>query len=146
MKAFDYRNRTALRKYTEHLEVSELYFTGEFGAFAFKAEVHQMSSTGMLLRIDRKNLDKAFRKKFELSDVVGEQLFFTIDALDLEIDGVVTRTYSRVKDVFEIAIDYSAGAPEYWRECLVDLIPTEGEDDEDYYNPFVEDDENWQED
>tara|TARA_B100001248_G_scaffold262204_1_gene256706 strand:+ start:4706 stop:5143 length:438 start_codon:yes stop_codon:yes gene_type:complete len=143
MRAFDYRNRTALRKYTEHLEVSSLHFVGEYGDFAAKAEMVQMSSTGMLLRIERKDMDKKFKRKFDLSDIVGEQLYLCIDAMDLEVDGVVTRIHSPAKNVFDIAIDYSAGAPEYWRECLVDMIPTEGEEEEEFFNPFVNDDDEW---
>jgi hypothetical protein len=31
------------------------------------------------------------------------------------------------KKGFYVAIDYSEEAPEYWRECLMDLLPNPGE-------------------
>ena len=39
MKAFDYRNRTALRKTIEPFDVLDLYFTDRFGAFATKGQI-----------------------------------------------------------------------------------------------------------
>lgn len=139
MKAFDYRNRTALRKTIEPFDVLDLYFTDRFGAFATKGQIVDVSSTGILMHIDRKDLNKKYQKNFNLDDIVGEQLFMQIELMDLDIDGVITRTRSTSKDTFEIAIDYSAGAPDYWRECLVDLIPSSDEEMEEEFSPFMDD-------
>jgi len=138
MRAFDYRNRTALRKTIEPFDVSDLYFTDKFGAFASKAKIVDVSATGILMQVDRKDLHKKYKKNFNLEDIVGEQLFMQIELMDLDIDGVITRTRSTSKDTFEIAIDYSAGAPEYWRECLVDLLPSDEEDLDEEFSPFID--------
>lgn len=138
MKAFDYRNRTSLRKVTEPLDVSDIYFMDK-GNLAVEGKIIDISSTGMLMQIERKKLDKRYKKEFELSDLVGEQLYFQIEAMALEVDGVITRIRSIGGGKFEVAIDYSAGAPEYWRECLVELLPTLGEEEEEF-DPFVDDD------
>ena len=47
--------------------------------------------------------------------------------MNLEISGTVVRTRLLGIEGFEIGVDYSLDAPEYWRECLLDLIPSPGE-------------------
>lgn len=132
MKAFENRKSVALRKETEAVDVVDLRLNME--DFAETAKIMDISKTGLLLHVHRDQLlSKAIKKKFELSNIVGEQLFMTIEPMDLEIDGVVTRTKSIGKGWFEIGIDYSAGSPDYWRECLVDLLPSPDEMD-DYEN------------
>lgn len=51
-----------------------------------------------------------------------------ISDMQLDIDGVISRTRFIGAGLFEIAIDLSEDAPEYWRECLVDLMPGADED------------------
>jgi hypothetical protein len=129
MKAFEYRKSTALRKETEAIEVIGLRVN--LDSFANVAKIMDISKTGILLHVHRDELlCKTTKKKFQLNDIVGEQLFMTIEPMDLEIDGVVTRTKSIGGGWFEIGVDYSAGSPDYWRECLVDLLPSPDEIDE----------------
>ena len=48
--------------------------------------------------------------------------------MNLDIDALIIRSKRVDKDTFEIALDYSESAPEYWREILFDMLPQE--DDE----------------
>lgn len=50
-----------------------------------------------------------------------------IDEMNLELSGTVKRTKMVGRGVFEIGIDFSEDAPDYWRECLLDLLPTPDE-------------------
>ncbi len=50
-----------------------------------------------------------------------------LEEMNLEVSGVITRTQLLGKKGFYIAVDYSEEAPEYWRECLMDLLPKPGE-------------------
>jgi hypothetical protein len=43
--------------------------------------------------------------------------------MDLDITGFVARTKYVSNKEFEIGVDYTSDAPEYWRECLCDLLP-----------------------
>ena len=47
--------------------------------------------------------------------------------MNLELDGKIARTSYIGDGVFEIAVDFSETAPTYWRECLLDLLPDQGE-------------------
>ena len=47
--------------------------------------------------------------------------------MDLDITGIIVRTKHCGEGIFEVGIDYTSDAPEYWRECLCDLLPKPGE-------------------
>lgn len=84
----------------------------------------EASTTGFLLHIERKELvPKQFQKELSLDALLGDKIILMIDAMNLEIGGRIARTKRVTKDLFEIAIDYSDDAPEYWREILVDMLP-----------------------
>ena len=47
--------------------------------------------------------------------------------MNLDLDGRVVRASHIGRGAFEIALEFSEDIPEYWRECLVDLLPEPGE-------------------
>ena len=84
----------------------------------------EASTTGFLLHVERKDLvPKQFRDTLSVDVLTGDQIMLMIDPLNLEISGKIVRTKRVTKDLFEIAIDFSEDAPEYWRECLIDMLP-----------------------
>lgn len=86
------------------------------------------SKTGFLLHVERKELvPKQFRDTLSIDVLVGDKVILMIDPLNLEIGGKIARTKRVSKDLYEIAIDFSEDAPEYWRECLLDLLPRPGD-------------------
>ncbi len=88
-------------------------------------QIVEASSSGILLRFKRDDfVAKELRTNLNIDHLVGQSVFFNIHEMDLEISGKVARTRFLGKDGFVIAIDYTADAPEYWRECLMDLLPT----------------------
>ena len=88
-------------------------------------QIVEASSSGILIRFKRDDfVAKELRSNLNIDHLVGQNVFFNIHEMDLEITGKVARTKFLGKDGFVIAIDYTADAPEYWRECLMDLLPT----------------------
>lgn len=84
----------------------------------------EASKSGFLLHVERKDLvPKQFRETLSLADLEGDRVMLMIDPMNLEIGGRIARTQRISKDLYEIAIDYSDDAPEYWRECLLDMLP-----------------------
>lgn len=82
------------------------------------------SKNGFLLHIERKNIvPKAFRDTLSLDELVGDRVILMIDPLNLEIGGRIARTKRVSKDLFEVVVDFSDDAPEYWREILVEMLP-----------------------
>jgi hypothetical protein len=94
------------------------------------AEIIQASTSGLLLVVKREDLVPAnLRKNLSLESVHGVKVMIRLSQMDLEISGTIARTKLLGKAGYELAIDYTDDAPEYWRECLVDLLPAPGEFD-----------------
>ena len=124
MKARKYRS--APRKEVQPLTLDSFSSLENLQKLANYGEVIEASSTGILLKFKRDDfVDKALRSHLTIDHLIGHSVFFNIHEMNLEISGVIARTKFLGKaEGFLIAIDYSADAPEYWRECLMDLLPT----------------------
>jgi len=88
-------------------------------------QIVEASSTGILIKFKRDDfVSKELRANLSIDQLVGQNIYFNIHEMDLEISGTVARTKFLGKDGFLVAVDYTSDAPEYWRECLMDLMPT----------------------
>lgn len=120
--------RVAPRKEVSPIHVSYLTSLDDFAKIAKNCEIIEASSSGLLLLVKREDLiPSALRKNLTLDALIGDRIFMHLEEMNLEISGVITRTQLVCKKGFHIAVDYSEDAPEYWRECLMDLLPQPGE-------------------
>jgi hypothetical protein len=105
----------------KNVNTGEVYFA--------KATVADVSPTGLLLRVERPDiLAHGLRSSLTWSSLHNASVGFSIEVMDTYIEGVVMRTKPEGKGTFVVGIDFRDDAPEYWRECLVDLLPGTGED------------------
>lgn len=126
--AINDEQRIAQRKCLDPIHVSDITSLDQFSTLARTGTIVDASSSGLLLHVDRKEfIPKVLRQNLNIDCIVGEYVKMEIQEMRLEIDGKVTRTRLAGQGVFEIAIEFSDSAPEYWRECLVDLLPDKGE-------------------
>jgi hypothetical protein len=94
-------------------------------------EIMQASTTGLLLVVKREDLVPSnLRKNLTLDSIKGMRVLINLPQLNLEISGRIARTQLLGKAGYELGIDYTEDAPEYWRECLMDLLPSPGEIEE----------------
>ncbi len=122
--------RLAIRKEVSPIHVSSLTSLDEFARIAKNCEIIEASTSGLLLFIKRDDLIPAvLRKNLSIDCLVGNRVFMHLDQMNLELSGIIKRTQFLGKKGYHIAVDYSEEAPEYWRECLVDLLPNPGEFD-----------------
>lgn len=92
------------------------------------AEIVEASTSGFLLIVRREDLIPAnLRKNLNLDALLGNKVLLHLPQMNIEISGRIARTKLIGKAGFEIGIDYTDDAPEYWRECLMDLLPAPGE-------------------
>lgn len=125
-------HRKAPRKELSPRAISSMASLENLAKLARGGEVVQVSSSGILLLVRREDLVPShLRQNLTIDSLLGSRVLIHLKELDLEISGTVRRTRYIGKKGFEIGIDYSEDAPEYWRECLVDLLPAPGEIDED---------------
>jgi hypothetical protein len=123
--------RSAPRRSIEPLKVASVSNLENLMKISKGGEIIQASTTGMLLVIKREDLVPAFlRRNLTLDPLKGARVLLNLPQLNLEISGKVVRTRLLGKSGYELGIDYSEDAPEYWRECLMDLLPSPGEIEE----------------
>jgi hypothetical protein len=122
--------RVAPRKEVSPIHVSYLTSLDDFAKIAKNCEIVEASSSGLLLLVRREDLiPQALRKNLNLDVLIGDRVFMHLEEMNIEISGVITRTQLTGKKGFHLAVDYTDDAPEYWRECLMDLLPSPGEMD-----------------
>lgn len=120
--------RVAPRKVVSPIHISYLTSLDDFAKIARNCEVIEASATGLLLLVRREDLlPSALRKTLSLDLLVGDRVFMHLEEMNLEVSGVIARTKLLGKKGFHVAVDYSDEAPQYWRECLMDLLPQPGE-------------------
>jgi hypothetical protein len=124
--------RSSPRRMIEPLEVSSVTLLDNLTKLAREAEIVEASVSGFLLIVKREHLvPKALRENLSLESVIGSTILIHMPQMNLEISGKIARTKLLGKKGFELGVDYSADSPEYWRECLLDLLPSPGEFDEE---------------
>jgi hypothetical protein len=120
--------RFALRREIQPLEVSSITTMDSLATIANKAFIVEASTNGFLLQIARNDLvPDSLRESLTLDALVGNHVVIHIRQMNLEVAGRVSRSRLIGKKSYEIGIDYTEDAPEYWRECLLDLLPAPGE-------------------
>lgn len=124
--------RFAPRKVVDTIHVAELTSLSSYSVIAREGAIVDASQTGFLVKVDRSSLvPKEYRDNLSLTNLVGHQVVMYLPQMNLDLDGTITRADHVGKGCFEIAITFSADVPEYWRGCLVELLPAPGEIKED---------------
>lgn len=122
--------RVAPRREITPLEVSSMSSLENLTKIARQGQIVEASTTGFLLLVKRENLiPSILRKNLTLESIHGAKVLLHLPQMNIEIAGRIARTKLLGKQGFEIGIDYAEDAPEYWRECLLDLLPAPGEFD-----------------
>ncbi len=127
-KKTERKQRIAPRKETTPVHVSSMTALSDFTKILKSGEVVEASSSGLLILVRREDLvPLSLRRNLNLDALVGDNVFLRLADMNLEISGTVARTQLLGRKGYYIAVDYSDDAPEYWRECLMDLLPRPGE-------------------
>jgi hypothetical protein len=122
------KRRMSPRKQTTPIRVSSIASMDDLTKIAKSCDIVEASSSGLLVLLKRDALiPQSLRRNLTLDPLLGDRVFLRLEDMELEISGVVARTQFLGKEGFLLAIDYSEDAPEYWRECLMDLLPRPGE-------------------
>ena len=113
------------RKEVYPLKISSLAVVESMAKLVRHGSIINASTQGMLLHIRREDIiPRALKNSLSLESLVGDLVVIKIEEMNLELSGTITRTRLLGKEGFGLALDYTNDAPEYWRECLMDLLPT----------------------
>lgn len=120
--------RIAPRRDISPLMVSSMSSLENLAKITRGGEIIEASTTGFLMMVAREDLvPVVLRRNLNLDSIIGQRVLLHLPQMNLEISGTIRRTKFIGKTGFELGIDYSEDAPEYWRECLLDLLPGPGE-------------------
>ena len=121
----DRKFRAAPRRDLNKLPLDKSSSQDSLQKLARYGQIIEASSTGILIKFNREDfVAKELKGTLNVDSLVGQNVYFNIHEMNLEISGTVARTKFMGKDGFYVAVDYTSDAPEYWRECLMDLLPT----------------------
>ena len=120
--------RIAARKLVDLIHVSELTSLSNYAVIAREGLIVDASQSGFLLKVERSQLlPKELRDNLSLDNLIGHQVVMYLPQMNLDLDGTIQRATHVGKGSFEIAVTFAPEVPEYWRDCLVDLLPAPGE-------------------
>lgn len=117
-------NRVSSRHNIQPLEIHGMISISNLTPICDFGHIIEASSSGFKLIIKREDFcQPEYKSTMNLESLNGAEISLYIPIMDLDITGHVARTKYVSNKEFEIGIDYSSDAPEYWRECLCDLLP-----------------------
>ncbi|MEZ4871799.1 MAG: PilZ domain-containing protein [Bdellovibrionales bacterium] len=115
------------RKHISGVEFHEMTSLSNYGVIANYGYIVDASVSGFLVRIPREALAEELKLNLNVESIVGQNIAMFLPQMNLDLDGQVIRGTHVGKGDFELAVEFSVDVPEYWRECLVDLLPNEEE-------------------
>jgi hypothetical protein len=116
------------RKALDPIHVAEITVGERPTILASAGTLLNASASGLLIRVSCRALNPAMMQSNRALVVPkGTLIMMHIVEMALDIDGVIVRMDQTGPEWWDIAMDFTASAPAYWRECLVDLLPGVGE-------------------
>jgi hypothetical protein len=116
------------RKLLDPIHVMDIEVIDDPMILARYGTVLNASATGLLIEIQRNDLGPDFQHdEVTLDAIRGIEVMMKVVEMSLEIDGTIVRGQKTAQGHYEIAIDFAANAPAYWRECFAELLPQRGE-------------------
>ncbi len=124
--------RIAERKYTDTVDIIDITSLSSYLIIASNAVMINASTSGFLMHIKRTDfvIDE-LKNNININTLLNEKIVLFLPQMNLDLEGLITRTKHLGKGVFEVAAQFSANVPDYWKECLIDLLPEPGEFSDD---------------
>jgi hypothetical protein len=120
--------RQYTRKALDPMHVAEITVGELPTVLASAGTLLNASATGLLIRVSYRALNPAMvQSNGVLTVSKGTRIMMHIVAMALNIDGKIVRIDQTGPEWWDIAMDFTASAPAYWRECLAELLPSVGE-------------------
>ena len=91
---------------------------------AKKAFISKVTSKGFNLNLYYKDLiPRSLRFHLSLSPLIGKKILMYIPAMNMDLEGTITKAQHTGGGHFNIHLDFFKDMPQYWRECLFELWP-----------------------
>ena len=122
------KRRYSERKDVDFIQVNDLTSVSDYSLIASNALIINASSSGFLMELHRDQLvPEELRANLSLEAALGQHICLFLPQMNLDLDGTISRATHVGKGVYHLAVAFSNDVPEYWRDCLIDLLPQPGE-------------------
>ncbi len=119
------------RQLVDYIDFSDLCLSEDTEKICKHGKIIDASVSGFLIEIHRDNLSRhQDRQNLSLDHLVGEYVNIFLPQMNLDLEGKIHRCQHKGQGTFQLGIKFSSDIPEYWRECLMDLLPYPGEFEE----------------
>ena len=123
--------RIAKRKVTETLDVIDVTSLKSYLVLSKEAKIVNASTSGFLMEIDRRHFElEELKNNINIDKLLNEKIVLFLPQMNLDLEGIITRTKHVGKGIFEVAAQFTPNVPEYWKDCLIELLPEPGEFDD----------------
>jgi hypothetical protein len=120
--------RQSPRKLLDPIHIAAMQVIQSSTVLVHSGTILNASATGLLIRAHHRALNpELVRPNAALEALVDEHVVMHIVEMALDIEGKIVRLHQATPEWMDIALDLTASAPTYWRECLADLLPGLGE-------------------
>lgn len=119
--------RTSQRKIVEDVYFSELSDLDSSMVIARNGHIVDASSSGFLAIFHRDDADQSLKSSLTMDHLIGTKIALFLPQMEIDLDGKISRTKHIGKGYFEVGVTFSEDIPEYWRNCLQELLPQPGE-------------------
>ncbi len=124
-------HRNKKRKYLNTIKFEEFTVLNNYKVIIDSGYIVDASVDGFRIELDRSSLkEEALKNNLSLDSLLGAHIAIFLPQMAMDLDGFVMRTSHNGNGNFSMYIEFSSDVPEYWRDCLIDLLPTD-EDLED---------------
>lgn len=118
--------RVSTRSNIHPLEIHGMISINDLTPICDYGKITEASTTGFKLTISRDDFCYQDLKNINVDSIKGLEVSLYIPMMDLDITGHIARARYMKNNEYELGIDYTSDAPEFWRECLCDLLPKAG--------------------
>lgn len=120
--------RSIERKSVDYVSVRDLTSLSDYNLIATQGYITDISTAGFLLVLSRKHLAREeLKQNLNLDSIIEQDVALYLPQMNLDLDGRVIRAAYVGQGNFEVAIKFASDIPEYWKECVMDLLPKPGE-------------------
>ncbi len=106
----------------QHLKAIDLTTLEDYQVVCSYARFLEISPTVIKLELDRADLCHSLKGNLHLDPLVGQRILWHVPQMVLDMEGLVVQAWHKGQGVFHILIEFAHNTPDYWGECLVDLL------------------------
>ena len=116
------------RKPVDYVHINDLISLDNYTLIASQGYIVDASTSSFKLIVARQDLaSHELRGNLHIDSILGQEVVLHLPQMNLDLDGRIEKTRYCGRGNFELVIHFLPHTPDYWKDCLIDLLPGPGE-------------------